>query len=257
MSEQIALVPTLIGLALMAGTAFGADDALLPAAAGIHERTFRTEALTLRWAVDVPAGEAAAPRPLVLALHYGFDSSRGAFPPYYGKGFLERVVAPGWRDLGAFIVAPDSHGHPWPAPEIAQPVLALLDALVADPRIDSQRVVVTGYSMGGTGTWWLAATHGDRFAAAVPMAGRFRSAFADTITGLPIHALHSRDDELIGIQPVRELIAHLAARGEDAQLTELEGIKHFQSPRYAEALREVIVPWLESTLRYERPAVAD
>lgn len=238
-----------LSILLAASSLFADDPSLLPTTAGVHEGTFETPELNLRWAVDVPAGadDRETPRPLVLALHYGFDGRR-PFPAYYGRGFLERVVAPGLRDLGAFIVAPDSHGEHWADPAIAEPVLALLDALVADPRIDGSRVVVTGYSMGGAGTWWYAANHGERFAAAVPMAGRFRTDSAGAIRDLPIHALHSRDDELIPIAPVRKLIARLAKGGQDAQLTELDEITHFQSPRYASALREKIVPWLKKTL---------
>lgn len=222
---------------------------VVPDEAGVHSLVFEApDGFALRYALDAPAsGEAAEARPLVVALHYGFDGSR-PFPAYYGRGFLERVVAPGLRGLGAYIVAPDSHGHHWADPDIVEPILALLDALAADPRIDGDRVVVTGYSMGGAGTWWYLANHGDRFAAGVPMAGRFRASSAAGIRGIPIHALHSRDDELIPIAPVRELIAALRERGQDARLTELEGITHDESPRYAEPLREVVVPWLRLVL---------
>lgn len=221
----------------------------LPREAGIHSLVYETpDGFSLRYAFDVPRGvEAGEKRPLVLALHYGFDRSQ-AFPAYYGRGFLEGVVAPGLHDLGAYIVAPDSHGNHWADPEIAERVLALLDRLAAHASIDGDKVVVTGYSMGGAGTWWFLANHGDRFAAAVPMAGRFRSDTASKIADVPIHVVHSRADELIPLDKVRILIEVLRKRGLDVRLTEPRDIKHYQSPRYAPVLQQEVVPWLRDVL---------
>ncbi len=55
----------------------------------------------------------------------------------------------------------------------------LLDYLQTRPEIDSERIGVSGMSMGGTGTWWLAAVD-DRVQAGVCVAGftRYRELFA-------------------------------------------------------------------------------
>ncbi|MEY4938519.1 MAG: Endo,4-beta-xylanase precursor [Verrucomicrobiota bacterium] len=53
----------------------------------------------------------------------------------------------------------------------AKTVMALLDHVQATHRIDRRRVYVTGLSMGGYGTWRLAALYPERFAAAVPICG--------------------------------------------------------------------------------------
>jgi len=48
----------------------------------------------------------------------------------------------------------------------------LLEGLIAELRIDNDRVYVTGWSRGGYGTWELAATYPDAFAAIMPISSR-------------------------------------------------------------------------------------
>jgi predicted peptidase len=51
-------------------------------------------------------------------------------------------------------------------------VNVLLDMVIARYAIDQKRVAVTGYSMGGTGSWHLAEKFPERFSAALPIASR-------------------------------------------------------------------------------------
>ena len=48
---------------------------------------------------------------------------------------------------------------------------ALIDAIETQYAIDPQRVYLTGFSLGGFGTWALGLNSSDRFAALVPVAG--------------------------------------------------------------------------------------
>ena len=50
--------------------------------------------------------------------------------------------------------------------------LAALDQVLGEYRVDVNRVYLTGLSMGGHGTWYLAYRHPERFAAAAPKAAR-------------------------------------------------------------------------------------
>jgi predicted peptidase len=46
---------------------------------------------------------------------------------------------------------------------------ALVDEVIRNYRVDKSRVYLTGLSMGGFGTWSLAAAHPEKFAAMVPI----------------------------------------------------------------------------------------
>ena len=74
----------------------------------------------------------------------------------------------------AIIVAPDSIRGDWNTAENERGVNLLLDSVLASLAsysIDTKKIVVTGFSMGGTGTWHFAQKYPQRFSAAVPLAG--------------------------------------------------------------------------------------
>lgn len=73
-------------------------------------------------------------------------------------------------NLPFIIIAPQcpEHSH-WQVEMDA--VIALLDEVTAAYRADTDRIYVTGLSMGGFGTWSLGIAYPDRFAALVPICG--------------------------------------------------------------------------------------
>src|SRR5207247_5709557 len=50
-------------------------------------------------------------------------------------------------------------------------LLALLDDVIARHKVDTNRIYLTGLSMGGFGAWSLAARYPERFAAVAPICG--------------------------------------------------------------------------------------
>lgn len=107
------------------------------------------------------------PWPLIVAYHGG----GGDGPPMIGQ--VERMLG---GEVEKYVVAAPSHyrqtslDHP---PPVSSEHLAVLHALKGMAHVDSDRVYVTGYSLGAYTTWHLGTLHADRFAAAVPMAGTF------------------------------------------------------------------------------------
>lgn len=133
---------------------------------GIHEMVLKLkDGYFLSYTVSVPFFKPGKPVPLVLALHYG-----GEVTPYYGRTFLEMLVDPAFKKLGAIIIAPDCPGESWTDTKSEAVVLELLDFLKNSWPVDTNRIIVTGFSMGGTGSWFLAERHPDIFSAAIPVA---------------------------------------------------------------------------------------
>jgi poly(3-hydroxybutyrate) depolymerase len=221
----------------------GSPAAREPTTPGIHERTIPgPDGQPLRFTLAVPAGyEGTRAVPLVMALHYGGNS----FPPFYGRGVLELLVQPALEPLGAIIVAPDAADPGWFDEDDEARVLHLLDHVLASFAIDRKRVLCTGYSMGGAGTWYLVGRHPARFTAAIPIAGRPPSGEGAPAGPwkVPLHAIHSRRDELIPLAATEAHIATLRAQGADVQLLIVEDLTHFQTERFVDPLRQLL-PWL-------------
>lgn len=204
---------------------------------GVHSQTLvRDDGQTIRYAISIPPGYSPAERvPLVLALHFG-GSPVGA-----GRSVLDVLIRPALADLGAIIVAPDSIDGAWSGPRNERAVNTLLDAALNTYSVDPRKVMVTGFSMGGTGTWHWANRFPERFSAAVPVAGRPTG--SASAWRVPVFAVHSRNDEVVAIEPAQRRIEELKQIGKNAEMVVLTGITHYETGRYVEGLRRA-VPWL-------------
>lgn len=98
-------------------------------------------------------------------------------------------------------------------------LMALLDEIEANYRIDADRVYVTGLSMGGFGTWELAAYAPDRFAAIIPICGGGEKFWMKHITHVPTWIIHGGQDS--GVVPERslDLYDELRKKGGNVRLT--------------------------------------
>ena len=96
--------------------------------------------------------------PLIVALHYGTTQEPG-LSPYFGVGYVGQLVLPALQELEAVIVAPDAPEFSWAHPASEEAVLAIVAQVRKELSIDARRTLVTGFSMGGQGAWFFAATH--------------------------------------------------------------------------------------------------
>jgi predicted peptidase len=174
-----------------------------------------------------------------VALHYG-----GEVTPFYGKGFLARLVEPGLQKLGAILVAPDCRHEGWANPESETDVMALLGHILANLAIDRRRILVTGFSMGGRGSWYMAARHPEMFSAAIVVAGSPPEGTVDKLDKMPLYVIHSRDDEVVPIGPTKEAVKTLESRGAPVELFVVYRLPHFQVPGYVRHLQRA-AKWLE------------
>jgi predicted peptidase len=206
---------------------------------GVHLGVFRRPDLSIGYAISIPKGYSAArPVPLVLALHYG-GSPNGA-----AQGLMLMLVQPALAELRAIIIAPQSVGGAWSTASNERAVMSLLDAVRAAYSIDARRIAVTGYSMGGSGTWFFAGKYPELFSVAIPVAGMPSVSAEPWKT--PVFAVHSRNDEVMPIGPTEMRIKELQKLGVRAELVTLSGLSHSQTNKFVSGLKRV-VPWVKET----------
>lgn len=172
------------------------------------------------------------PRPLVVALHPGGTRTR-----YYGSAYMKLVVAPGVSDLKPIIVAPDCPTQGWNDPLADKAVMALVQHAIDNYAIDRRRVLVTGFSLGGRGTWYIASHHPDVFTAAIPMAASTGGEPIDRLATMPTYVIHSRDDEIVPFGPAEKNYRDLQKMGRVIKFDALYNFTHYEMVEYVGALK--------------------
>ena len=110
-------------------------------------------------------------------------------------------------------------GSDWKTASIQSNVISLLKQFNADhPNIDTQRISIVGFSMGGSGVWDMVLKNPTLFAAAMPISGNAdaflgnNSAF-EAIKNLPVLVVHSMDDPITPVSGANNAMAALTAAG--------------------------------------------
>ena len=125
------------------------------------------------------------------------------------------------------VAAPVTPKHGWEPHQIVR----LVDAILNDTRfgrgIDSSRIYLTGYSMGGFGTFRTACEFPDRFAAIVPLAGGGEPRDAMKLQTVPTWAFHGDADEVVSYFATKKIIDAMERRNHpNVKLTTLHGAGH-------------------------------
>jgi predicted peptidase len=102
----------------------------------------------------------------------------------------------------------------------------LLDEIESKYRVDKTREYVTGLSMGGFGTWALAASSPTRFAAAAPICGGGNFLMAYQLKDLPIWAIHGDQDPAVPIALDQAMVDAVKQVGGNIQFTIIKGGLH-------------------------------
>jgi predicted peptidase len=146
--------------------------------------------------------------PLLLFLHGAGE--RGDDIDLVKKHGPPKLIAAG-KDFPFIVVSPQCpRGRWWETFELA----ALLDEIEENYKVDKDRVYVTGLSMGGFGTWALAAYQPERFAAMAPICGGGDPIRARFAAAVPAWVFHGAKDPVVPLERSETMVEALKkARG--------------------------------------------
>ena len=128
-----------------------------------------------------------------------------------------KIVEAG-KDLPFIIVSPQCPAKQW-WPVKVEVLMGLLDEIEEKYDVDPQRIYLTGLSMGGYGSWSLASTYPDRFAAVAPICGGGMPYLARNFKNLPVWAFHGAKDDVVPLQRSQEMVDAINNAGGNAKLT--------------------------------------
>jgi predicted peptidase len=226
-------------------TSSGAQQAY-PSTPGMYNLTTQADGHTVSYTLRIPAGyNGHTALPVILCLHFG-----GQPTEFYGGRFLGLIPIPGFGSLSALLVAPTTAQSGWATPTGEAAAFAALAEVEHNLKVDTQRRVVMGYSMGGRGTWHLAATFHPHFVAAIPIAGTPGEIALDTLRDLPLYVIHSEADRRVPIEDTAKAVERLHAMGAPVEFARLPSGDHFEYRLVIAELRNKVCPWLETVWQH-------
>lgn len=162
------------------------------------------------------------PAPLVVALH-GMGGDENSMFDAYPNGALKKEA----ERLGFLMVAPKGRG---PASmyrgDAERDVMDVLAVVMREYQVDKDRIYLMGHSMGGYGTWSIAANFPDRFAALGPIAGGGNPTSMEKIKHIPHFVVHGDNDKTVPVTQSRGMVEAGKKLGMNIVYVEVPGGNH-------------------------------
>ena len=275
MTRKCIMTWSALVLAVMAGSPHAAGQE--PSATGFVNFSFSVHGMERTAGLYVPPDyDGSQDWPLIVFLHGG-----GGHGDNNGNALTERFIRQGlgrtiqnyperfpalvafprcpegriWSPVPADPVQSDwrleIHGRE-PAPDAETHVTAVIDGIIAAYAVDEDRVVITGYSMGGEGSIRYAALHPERIAAVASAAGSavIVPEDAPVLARMGVWLFQGETDHLSTAPLARRMVAAIRASGGNPLYTEYAGVGHGMANRVYEDAE--VIAWMLDQRRDSR-----
>lgn len=173
--------------------------------------------------VEYSCDEKSEKLPLIIQLHGAGERGRG-------KEDLEKVDVHGFSkylktaEHKCIVVMPQCPADTFWAARV-ESIIKFIGQLTEEFNVDTDRIYLTGLSMGGYGTWYTSMARPDLFAAIAPVCGGGMAWNAHMLK-MPVWAFHGADDPTVSVTQSDEMVAKLKEAGADVTYTRLDGVGH-------------------------------
>ncbi len=235
---------------------------------GFLDRTITLQGVTYKYQVFVPDNWSPKQKwPVILFLHgSGERADDGLQQTDSGIGTAIRMDR---SQVPAIVVMPQCRRNLWwVEPPMSELAIATLEAATKEFHGDIARTYLTGLSMGGYGTWYLAQKYPGRFAALVVICGGIHppaatlkahpelikwapedgpKSYAEAaarIGKVPVWIFHGADDEIVPVTESQRMQAAMKQIGAEVHYTEFPGVKHVSWDKAYDDPK--LFPWLFS-----------
>jgi predicted peptidase len=179
-----------------------------------------------KYIVFIPeAYDAQTPQPAILFLHgagkVGNDGNVQA------QGGLGAAIRNRQTTFPFITVFPQSHRGGWLADTAeGERALAILEEVRQRYNVDRERIYLTGYSMGGEGTWSLAAARPDLFTAIVPICPGRNIEAVPKLKNLPCWCFQGGADAPALVRDTRAMVLAIKQAGGRPIYQEYPDLEH-------------------------------
>lgn len=223
-----------------------------PSRAHLDDQTFQDRAVKIgaaqyHFRVFIPKDWSRKKKsPVILFLHGAGE--RGDDNSVQAKVGIGPAILRQQQTLPFIVVLPQCPKNRWwTEPEMQNMALAALDHTIKEFNGDLKRIYLTGLSMGGYGSWIMAANNTKRFAAVAIICGGVRppprinipeasagftesadpyGAIAAKLSKTPVWVFHGGADPVVPVSESRKMVEALKVAGGNVRYNEYEGVGH-------------------------------
>ena len=226
-----------------AGSVYSSTSGYAPNT-GFIDKTVSLGKNTHKYVVFVPKSYKPGQRHPTVIFPHGVLEAGDDGRKNVGKGLGPFIARD--PDRWPFVTIFPQSGGDWQGDDRARLVIAALDDAIRNHGADPDRVILTGLSNGGQGTWIIGAKHRNRFAALVPMCAHAAYDSVPDLKGIAIWCFHNDLDMLVGCGGSREMCKRINEAGGNAKLTTYGGLAgDFNHNVWDRAYKEPdLVPWM-------------
>jgi predicted peptidase len=192
-----------------------------------HQQACSSPNASLQYLLYLPKGyETDITRiwPMIVFLH-GADRRGDDLSLVTGMGIPFEIEE--GRDLPFIVISPQCSFGIWPDSENVAKLYRLINEVAGMYRVDPKRIILTGFSMGGDGTWALATTHPEMFAAIAPVSafGELGEKAISKLKDTPTWVFHGEYD-FVPVGNARRMVRILKKYNGAVKLTVWPGADH-------------------------------
>lgn len=191
--------------------------------AGIYTYSYAcSNGINIKYVIKIPKNM-TADMPLILWLH-GQGDIGITLPENYGA-----IKAANELNEERFVIVQPCATYGWYVKEQTVIVMELMDTIIEEYSLNSNRVILTGHSLGGLGAWYYGEHYTDRWAAVVPVSNKPTVRFDNLLnSNVPVWAFWSNWDVESNIFGMSNAVKQLeeARPHSDIRGTEIQNISH-------------------------------
>lgn len=167
--------------------------------------------------------------PLLIYLHGAGERGRN-FDHIYRHG-IPKLIKEG-QEIAAVVLFPQCPG-PFIWNNMVKELKGIIDSVMEEYGIKRDRVVLTGSSMGGYGTWEMAMCYPEMFAAIAPVAGGGVPWRTSKLVKTPVLAYHGEKDQTVPVFQSETMVVFTNRHGGTAELLTIKEKGHNDGIDYA------------------------